>query len=270
MVEPVPDAEVAVKSKPRLAFQRLQYTFAAHLRDPDANPAPGAIEARRMRIYAELFYNNMQGYLANGFPVLCSLYAEADWHGLVRSFYARHQSHSPQFYQIGAEFLEYLQHEHVARECDPPFLLELAHYEWVEMILAIDPTEPDMLGLDPNGDLLEGCPVVTPWLQNLAYQYDVQRISPSYQPTSPPPQPTFVAVYRKQDQADEQIVFLELNAMTAGLLQQLIDDPQRSGQEQLLALAAASGQDAQTLLKFGADILTNLRDKRVLLGARPI
>ena len=253
------------ESEVRPAFQQLQYDFAAQLRDPEANPAPTDIEARRMRIYAELFYNNMQGYLANGFPVLRSLYADDDWHALVRSFYASHKSHSPQFYQIGEEFLDYLQNEHAACDCDPPFLIELAHYEWVEMILAIDPAEPELVGVDHNGDLLAGRPVVTPWLKNLAYQYDVHRISAEYQPKEPLEQSTFLAVYRKPD---DSIVFLELNAITAHLLQKLINAPEKTGRDQLQALAAEIGQDAQALLKFGADILTNLRDKQVLLGAR--
>lgn len=251
----------------RPAFQQLQYDFAAHLRDPEAHPAPSDIEARRMRIYAELFYNNMQSYLANGFPVLRSLYADDDWHALVRSFYAGHESHSPQFYQIGQEFLDFLQNEYVARECDPPFLIELAHYEWVEMILAIDPAEADLASVDRNGDLLQDCPVVTPWLYNLAYQYDVHCISKGYQPSEPSAQATFLAVYRKPD---DNIVFLELNAMTAHLLQQLIDRPERTGREQLQALAEETGQDLQALFKFGGDILRNLRDKQVLLGARSV
>ncbi|MGB1582020.1 MAG: DNA-binding domain-containing protein, partial [Nevskiales bacterium] len=176
-------------------FQQLQYQFAAHLRDPQANPAPESVEARRMRIYAELFYKNMAGFLAGAFPVLHKLYADEDWHALVRLFYAQHVSHSPQFYQIAGEFLDYLQHEHQTRDCDPVFLLELAHYEWVEMMLAIDPSEPDRAAIDPQGDLLASAPVVTPWLYNLSYQFDVQRIGPSYQPDAPPEQPTFLAVF---------------------------------------------------------------------------
>lgn len=250
----------------RPAFQQLQYAFAAHLRDPAANPAPVGIEDRRMQVYRDLFYNNMQDYLANGFPVLRSLYDEQDWFALVRQFYAQHQSHSPQFYQIGAEFLAYLQDEHQVRACDPPFLFELAHYEWVEMILAIDPAKP-VTDLDAGGDLLDGCPVVTPWLRNLSYAFDVQRISPSYRPSEPPAQPTFLAVYRK---LDDEIVFLELNAVTAQLLQRLMDVQDRTGRQLLEELAVETGGDAQQLLAFGSDLLADLRAKQVLLGTRKV
>lgn len=248
----------------RPAFQALQYAFAAYLRDPDNQPAPAGIEARRMKIYAELFFKNIESYLANAFPVLRSLYADAAWLGLVRGYYARHVSHSPQFYQIGEEFLRYLQREHENRKYDPPFLLELAHYEWVEMILAIDPREPP--AVNPAGDLLQGCPVVTPWLKNLAYAYDVHRITTDYQPVEPPPQPTHLAVFRR---ADGEIRFLEMNAMTARLLQGLIDAPGKTGHEQLMTLAPAGAADAQSLLGFGAELLEDLRRRQVVLGTSP-
>ena len=45
---------------------------------------------------------------------------------------------------------------------DFPFLLELAHYEWVELALSIDEREPADIAADPVGDLLEGRPVLSP------------------------------------------------------------------------------------------------------------
>ena len=113
---------------------------------------------------------------------------------------------------------------------------------------------------------MEGCPVITPWLRNLAYQYDVQRISASYRPAEPPAQPTFLAVYRR---ADDEIVFLELNALTARLLQQLVDTPGRSGREQLQILAKEMGGNVQQLLDFGARLLADMHQREIILGIRP-
>jgi hypothetical protein len=39
-------------------FQRKQYEFAAHIRDPEKNAAPPGIEDRRLAIYRDLFFNN--------------------------------------------------------------------------------------------------------------------------------------------------------------------------------------------------------------------
>ncbi len=247
----------------RPVFQQLQYGFAAHLRDPDKHPAPPDIEDRRMQIYRDLFYKNIQNFIATAFPVVRTLYTDDDWHALVRDFYARHISHSPQFYQIAEEFLAYLQDEHQPRDCDPPFLQELAHYEWAEMILAIDPVEVSLDAVDTEADLLAGVPVLNPCLQNLAYSYPVHRISADYRPDRADQQPAFLVVYRKPD---DVVAFLEVNAITARLIQRLQEQPELSGEAQLLALADEAGLVAGTVLTFGARTLEDLRARAVVLG----
>jgi hypothetical protein len=61
-------------------FTRRQYAFAAHIRDPEHQPAPDDIEDRRMQIYRELFYNNVEGFLSGTFPVLRKIHSDGDWH----------------------------------------------------------------------------------------------------------------------------------------------------------------------------------------------
>ena len=48
-------------------FQRKQYEFAAHIRDPDRVPAPKGIEDRRMGVYRHLFFNNLRNLLGGMF-----------------------------------------------------------------------------------------------------------------------------------------------------------------------------------------------------------
>lgn len=246
-----------------LPFQQLQYRFAAHLRDPDNNPAPPGIEDRRMEIYRGLFYRNIESFIANGFPVLRSLYSDDDWHALVRGFYSRHISHSPQFYQIAEEFIRYLQAEHETSEHEPGFLLELAHYEWIEMILAINPADPGGLDVNSKGDLLEGCPVLNPCLHNLVYRYPVHRISKTFRPDEAGENPTHLVVYRK---LDDEVSFLEVNAVTSRLLQRIEQQPALTGREQLIALASETGMAEDQVTTFGAQVLQDLYQKEVLLG----
>ena len=47
--------------------------MAQHVRDPAAHPGPPGIEARRLKIYSDLVYNNLDGLLAGGFPVIKDL-----------------------------------------------------------------------------------------------------------------------------------------------------------------------------------------------------
>ena len=85
-----------------LEFQKLQTGLTAHLRDPLHAAAPAGIEERRLKIYRELFYNNIEGFLANAFPVLRQLTDDAHWHAMARDFFARHQSTDPLFHGLAA------------------------------------------------------------------------------------------------------------------------------------------------------------------------
>ena len=207
-------------------FKQHQYDFTAHLRDPEHNPAPEGIEDRRVGIYRDLLYNNVEGFIANGFPVLRSIYSDGDWHKMVRDFFAHHQSSSPYFLEISQEFLDYLQSEREPQPEDPQGLLELAHYEWVELALTVSDEDADLNGIDPNGDLLTGHPVLSPVAWPLAYQYPVHKMGPDYLPAAPE-QPTYLVVYRNRN---DEVKFLEINLVTARLINLLQENPEITGE----------------------------------------
>lgn len=246
------------------AFQDVQARFAAHIRDPEMNAAPDDIEDRRMAIYRRLFYNNIDNFLSQAFPVLRRLYADEDWAGLVRGFYAQHVCERPQFYQVAEEFLDYLQNCHAMRPVDPAFLLELAHYEWVELVLAIDATPmPD--GFDPNADPMSQVCVCTPWLRVLTYTFPVHLIGPEFQPEQAPAEPTCLLVFR---QRDERVGFLELNLITARFVELLASTPQ-SGEQALAQVAQEAGLSIDQIAGFARALLDDLHRRGVVLGARP-
>ena len=126
-------------------------TIHEYIRDPDANPLPDGIPPRRMAIYTELFFNNINDQLSGNFPVLRQITNDHHWRALVRDFMRRHRSTTPLFTAVGQEFLDYLQHEREPAADDWPFMLELAHYEYVELAVAIGDDDDDS-GFDPNGD----------------------------------------------------------------------------------------------------------------------
>ena len=180
---------------------------------------------------------------------------------------ARHRAETPYFLDIGREFLAYLQAAYEAEPGDPDFLLELAHYEWVELALDIAEIELPTAGIDPAGDLLRGRPVVSPLAWVLSYRYPVHRLGPSFQPKTPPAQPTHLVVYRNRLDA---VGFLEINAVTARLLQLLSTSPESrpSGEQALREIAAELGHtNAEPVLTAGREILAELRDLDVVLGA---
>lgn len=247
-------------------FKRVQYAFTAHLRDPVRNPPPMGIEDRRMKLYRELLYNNVEGFIANGFPVLRGLYDDHAWHRLIRDFFSRHRSRTPYFHGIGKEFLDYLQTERAGQAEDPLFLLELAHYEWAEMALSISEIELDLDGVNECGDMLEEVPVLSPLAWPVAYQYPVHRISVDFRPSVAPSQPTYIVVYRGRD---DQVGFLEVNAVTARLLQLMESQPELAGRQQLQKLAQElEHPKPEVVVKAGQEMLEGLRQRDIILGVR--
>jgi hypothetical protein len=250
-------------SQPELLKKQL-YEFAAHIRDPENIPAPAQIEDRRMGIYRDLFFNNIQGFLGNTFPVLKSLYDEDQWVELVRSFYALHRCQSPYFLEISREFLDYLQSEHRMRQIDPPFLFELAHYEWIELALSISQEEPDLQQVDIESSLLNGHPVMSPLALLLTYAWPVHKIKPEFQPEQPAEQPVCIIVYRD---SDDEVQFTEINLVTAKLLQQLELNKDASSADVLNEIAAELGhENTQAILTSGLEILQGLKQKGIILG----
>lgn len=258
-------------------FQTIQRQFTAHMRDPDSNPAPVNIEDRRMAIYRDLIYNNIKSFLDSGFPILREIHSDEEWHALVREFIVSHQSHTPYFLEISQEFLSFLQQRPTPQNTAPenkPFLVELAHYEWVELALDVS-TERFPEGLSPEqlnperfskNDLLERRPVVSPLVWNLSYQYPVHRISPRYQPQKAPDTPTFLVVYRNRD---DEVKFMESNAATSRLLNLLEGDTTLSGRQALVLLAdEMSAPDTEAIINYGHEILTRLHSLDIICGCR--
>lgn len=174
------------KSPPLPEFQRYQIAFTAHIRDPRAQPRPAGVEARRMNIYTELLYNNLEGFLLACFPVLRKVLGTRKWAALVRDFFRTHRSHTPYFRQIPDEFIQFLQNEWTPLAGYPPFTLALAHYEWIELVLSVSNRGVDC-AVDAAGDLLDGVPLLNPVLANLRYDWPVHRIAPRRKTQPPKP-----------------------------------------------------------------------------------
>jgi hypothetical protein len=243
-------------------FQRTQYTFAAHIRDPQRHEAPPDVSPARMGMYRELFFNNIENFIATGFPVLKSLLAGERWLALVRDFFARHRSKTPLFAGIAEEFLDYLQNERGDQTGDPPFLLELAHYEWVELALAIAEAEAPPLdpafGQDPLARTIQLSELAWP----LAYRFPVHKIGPEFQPAEPPAQPTCLVVYRDPE---DVVRFMEVTPVTYRLLQLLEESgPQPAGECLMRIAEELRHPDPSAVLGFGAEILRGLAERGVI------
>ena len=196
------------------SFIATQYQFAGSIRDPENNPAPADIEPRRMTIYRELFYNNIEGFIANGFPVLRQITSDDDWHAMIRDFMVKHHCKTPLFHEISREFMAYLDNERDLSN-DPIFIKELVHYEWVELALSVLDVEPSPISIDDNQDILALQLKLSPLAWSLAYTLPVHQIGPDFQPQQVSEQPSYLLVYRD---SNDDITFLELNPVSTRLI----------------------------------------------------
>ncbi len=246
-------------------FMRLQRAFTRHLRDPDHAAAPGDHEARRMAIYRHAIYANVAGLMADNYPRIRAILDDRRWQALVRDYIIRHRSRASAFIDVPREFIDYLEHERAAPD-DPPFLLELAHFDWLETLVGGDTRRLDFSGIDRGGDLLAGVPVANPLLRTITYRFPVHAIDADYQPAEPPPRATVIAAFRDPD---NRYGFLDLNPAAARLLEMVCADGGLSGEAIFAALAREMGRDdVQALAAGGLTILERMRERGAVIGTR--
>ena len=240
-------------------FQQYQQQFTSHIRNPQVNARPPKVSGKRMRMYTEIVFNNLESAVATCFPVAKKTIGIRAWKKLIRGFFSAHHCHSPLFRQIPEEFLRYLE----SAENLPPYLVSLAHYEWIELALAVADVALDMNGVNADGDLLAAPPVFAPALALLSYDYPVQLISPRFKPQQTLAQPVNLLVFRD---ADDNVRFIELNPVTARLLG-ILQAEAISGRQALEKLAVELHHpDPQIMIQFGLGVLNDLRIQGAILG----
>lgn len=216
-----------------------------------------------MNIYNELLYNNLEGFLLACFPVLRRVLGKRKWAKLVRDFFSTHRSHTPFFRQIPDEFIHYLKNERGVRPEDPDFIQDLAHYEWVELMLSVSNKEIDFSLIDPYGDRMSGRPALNPLLSLQSYRYPVHRIGPRYKPTVEQKEETHFAILRN---TEDEVKFILLNPVSLRLLF-LLQSTKLNGEAALLQIAAELNHpDPAVVLAGGREVMESLYESQVILG----
>lgn len=216
-----------------------------------------------MKVYKELVYNNLEGFLLACFPVLRQVLGKRLWTRLVRDFLSVHRCHTPYFRQIPDEFIHYLKIERGVRAEDPACMQDLAHYEWVELLLSVSSREIDLALIDIDGDLMSGRPALNPLLSLQSYAYPVHRISPRFKPGAEQREETHFAILRNRD---DEVKFIVLNPVSMRLLF-LLQSTALSGAAALLQIAAElKHPDADVVLAGGQEIMQSLRASQAIFG----
>ncbi|MBA2483464.1 MAG: putative DNA-binding domain-containing protein [Nitrosomonas sp.] len=245
-------------------FVRSQYAFSAYIRDPENNPRPDDIEERRLKIYRELLYANVEGFLASTYPVLRKILPNEHWHAIIKDYFSNHLSQTPLFSEMPREFLKYLEQERTPHPDDPIFILELAHYEWIELALSILDKKINLATINPKGSLLDGIPVISPLAWLFSYRFPVHKISPKFLPKEESQHLTNLLVFRDHD---DEVRFIEVNPVTTRLVRLIIDNRNKTSRELLEQIIDELDHPRpDVVIHGGQDILAELKQRNVILG----
>jgi hypothetical protein len=239
-----------------------QSNMGLYLRDPEHCAPPPEMDPKRAQVYRDLVFANLSTLISGTFPVLVQILGDKRWRALVRIFLRDYRAHTPKFGEIAEEFVEFLASgpEALADGSWPPFMVELAHYEWVEMALQQSEAEPLSPGdADP---LLDRPLQVSPLAWPLAYAWPVQLVGPDYQPDVPPDQPTLLLVRRAEDWS---VKFSALTPLAWRLLQRIDEFPELSARAQLQGLAQEAGTSgSQEFFDNGLALLRQMHGEGVV------
>jgi uncharacterized protein len=241
-------------------LQQVQAQFAAYIRDPEHHQPPSGAAPQRMAVYRELFFNNVQSFLSGNFPVLFTLYDDEQAAALMQDFYLRHSCRTPYFSEIAEEFLDYLANER-QQSGDFAFLWELAHYEWVEMALAIADAPYRQGDAAFIADVLNRPLALSPLAAVLAYRYPVERICREFLPEQE--QPSFLVVYRD---AEDEVKFMQTTELTWRLLTIIEQSGSLAGREAISQLIGEQAAISQAQAEqFALPILQELAGKGIVV-----
>ncbi len=239
-----------------------QNTLGRYLRDPDHCAPPVEMNAERAQVYRDLIFANLSTLLSGTFPVLIRILGDEQWRTLVRIFLRDYRARTPKFGEIAQEFVGFLaaDPQALSEGTWPPFMVELAHYEWVEMALQQSDAEP----LAPSDEalILARALLVSPLAWPLAYAWPVQLVGPDFQPEAAPAQPTLLLVRRAEDLS---VKFSELSPLAWRFLQRIEEFPELNGRAQLEGLTVEAGASGSAeFMESGAALLRQMHGEGVV------
>lgn len=231
-----------------------------------STPKPSEVISTRVAtLYQSLVFNNICSFLNQCFPVCQTLVSTEHWLTICEQFFLHHGCHSPYFTEINQSFVGFLAEPNQSQALQVPlYFAELAHYEWVELLVE---THVDM-ALDAD-DAMTTQLRLNSTLQNLHYQWPVHAIGVESRPDTP--EDSFFLVYRNHE---DRVEFMKTNALTYALIdfiktQDSIAATIPAMTDLLTRFAAMLGQDntdnnTDVLVSFGLPLLVQLSEKQVL------
>ena len=241
-------------------FRQYQFALARHLRDPLGVPAPEGVSVAEALACTQEMAANLNELLMPAFAITRAVLGEDLWQHTLRLFLHDAPTHSPWATAVQEAYVKFLGHNTLVQHL-PPWLEDLAHYEWLQCaVAAADVTWP---AHDPHGDLRTGVVVLNPSHVEVMYDWPVQRINLTHKPFEM--QPTYLSIVR--DMRDK------VRVVESSRFRRHLVDMLRQGQTGAQAFTALAQwlehPDVDTFIQEGMPVLKQLQREGVVLGTRP-
>lgn len=271
--------------QPPESLASFQRDFGRFLRDPHHQKRPEGIPKRPSDIYQSLLFSNICEFLDTCFPVCQTVISDLRWQRLCRVFFRDWQADNPMFSNIPADFVRFLEQGEHSQPL-PMWFTELAHYEWIELAVDINPiifadtafsVLEDYISLADTAVALETSQLVlNPTLENMHYRWPVHKIGASFKTRKR--EDTYIAIYRD---FDHDVRFLHINPMTAMLLafiEQNSPPFEQSNQNNTAFYPTMFSDFARTiqykdvaqLTSFAMPLIQDLIDKEIILISKEL
>jgi hypothetical protein len=240
---------------PKTNFNNIQDELTQAIRSKTFQSLSG-VEDRRLNIYRELFYNNIESFISGTFPVLKECTSLDKWQKIVRCFFIEHEAKSPYFLEISEEFLIFLAADTENTLELPAYAYALAHWEWMELFAdAYIETQDNVCSvINLERDILTT--IECAWLQ--AYEYAVHKIEVE---SGIEQAPTFLLIYR--DMKDE-VGFIELNPLSYLLFEALQNNTQLTVENIVQEIATSHAMPLQQLLAGAYETISQWADLKLI------
>ena len=235
------------------SLKQLQNAFS-HAARGHTETQSSAFDKRRLSIYQELLLNNLSEVISPCFPVLLSILPDNTWWSLLKDFLKHYRVTTPVFHELPFFMVEYLKSHPVA---DYPFAYELAHYEWIELEVELSELQKTQ---EATGavSLLEQAWQLSNTARLLEYNYEVDKISPDYQPQKEVK--TYLVVY----QMEGEVEFLKLNELSFQLLSMMLHEVMSAREIIRLLCEMYSQLNESELVSASIPLITQLYDEKII------
>ena len=242
------------------SFQSVQRELTASIRNPEQCYMVNIEKSQGIEVYQELVFNNLNELLRNAFPILHHVLSASDWRKLIKGFLKDHYANTPLFYELPKEFIAYLRNHKTVSVT----IMELAHFEWVELALELSPCCLKDLKSTTEYDLTQANLILSPLAYLLHYEYPVHTVKTSSDLVNCTKKMTYLIAYRDQEHF---VGFVALNAVTARMLEILKLSHVMCGEALLKRVIKELRHPyPDIVIKQGWDMLAYLKQKEIIRG----